>query len=177
MKAPPAEKAVAGRANPRGISYLYCSTDPLTCVSEIRPWKGAKVTIAEMIVNKELVVLDLSNTKFSPFILENSEDIITVRMLVGNFSQDISQPINPEVAELDYLPTQYITEIIKRIGYDGIYFKSSLGLEYNIVIFDQNNVSVNNIEYDVVRGITYETDKHSNQKRDIEDDLPLNLFD
>ncbi|OME50903.1 hypothetical protein BSK59_21435 [Paenibacillus odorifer] len=46
MLAPPKHKATAGRANPHGISYLYCARDEETCIAEVRPWKEAIVTIA-----------------------------------------------------------------------------------------------------------------------------------
>ena len=70
MLAPPAELATAGRANPRGISYLYCATDEPTCIAEIRPWKGAKVTVAHIVVpNKKLKLVGLFREPISPLSL------------------------------------------------------------------------------------------------------------
>ena len=46
--APPKGKALSGRCNPEGISYLYLSTCENTAIAEIKPNKGDFVTIAEI---------------------------------------------------------------------------------------------------------------------------------
>src|SRR5689334_21047790 len=50
---PPAEwvnegKAVEGRVNPKGIPCLYTATHQRTAISEVRPWLGAFVSIAQL---------------------------------------------------------------------------------------------------------------------------------
>lgn len=37
---PLADKAFEGRINPKGIPFLYLSTDEKTAISEVRPWVG-----------------------------------------------------------------------------------------------------------------------------------------
>ena len=48
MGAPPNSIARHGRANPRGIPYLYLANDQLTAISEVRPWVGCYVSIATL---------------------------------------------------------------------------------------------------------------------------------
>ncbi|RZI52304.1 RES domain-containing protein [Aeribacillus pallidus] len=175
MLAPPPEKATAGRANPKGISYLYCADCKETAVAEIRPWKGFKVTIASIQVNKDLKLVDLSNKKFSPFMLENYEEILLLDTLINNFAKELSRPIDPSNSEIDYLPTQYLTELIKMKGYDGIYFKSAMGPKYNIVIFDSKNVNVLDTETVGIIDIEYRT--LPNLKKEDNDDLVEDLLD
>jgi hypothetical protein len=42
-----------GRANPRGIAYLYLATTLTTAGSELRPWLGASISISEFRTNRE----------------------------------------------------------------------------------------------------------------------------
>lgn len=47
-------------------------------------------------------------------------------------------PIPPEYRG-NYNVTQFISDIIRNLGYDGIAFNSSISKGYNLVIFDPNN--------------------------------------
>ena len=38
------EKAIEGRANPKGIPYLYLATHRETALAEVRPWIGSDVS-------------------------------------------------------------------------------------------------------------------------------------
>ena len=60
MEPPPDDLATPGRINPEGIPYLYCSDDLDTAGSELRPWKGALITIAELKINKDIEIVDLT---------------------------------------------------------------------------------------------------------------------
>lgn len=155
MLAPPAEYATAGRANPRGISYLYCATNEPTCVAEIRPWKGATVTVAHLMQKKELKLAGLLSLQISPFGFESPYEILEISKILTSFIEELSTPVDPNKSEIEYLPTQYITELIKIRGFDGIIFDSAMGPGNNVVIFNENNVElksihtieINNIEY------------------------------
>jgi len=49
-----------GRVNPRGIAYLYLATDRKTAISEVRPWKGALVSVASFKMVKDARLVDCS---------------------------------------------------------------------------------------------------------------------
>ena len=70
-------------------------------------------------------------------------------------SQLYSKPVTEDDDTLDYIPTQYIAEFVKRIGYDGIVFKSSLYNDensVNVVIFNFDKCeAVGSVVYDVTR--------------------------
>ncbi|MCM3691501.1 RES domain-containing protein [Neobacillus niacini] len=158
MMAPPSALAKAGRSNPHGISYLYCSIDEPTCVAEIRPWKGSKITVAQIELNKGLRVVNLLKGRLSPFLFDSPYKVLEVDKLLTYFSQELSTPVDPDKSEIEYLPTQFITELIKSKGFDGIMFKSAMGPQYNIVIFDEKNAEVKEIETLEVNNIIYEYD-------------------
>jgi len=50
---------------------------------------------------------------------------------------------NTDYDKLDYLPNQYICELIKKEGFDGIKYKSCMNKEdtaYNFLIFDEKKI-------------------------------------
>ena len=136
---PPAEKINDGRANPRYICYLYLSEDEETPVYEVRPMNSAIVSVAKFKLKKNLKLYDFtksyqiehdncSNT-------ENSDVDVSLFQVIGD---KFSVPQKGGWEE--YLPTQFIVEKIKNMGFDGIRFKSSLKNEgVNIVLFNPEN--------------------------------------
>lgn len=125
LMAPPWYICKSGRLNPVGISYLYLSDSIETCCAEVRPWIGAKITIAKFYPAKDLILKDLRITK-----QEREEEISPKRLI----KQKFSKPVTQEEGELDYLITQCITEYIKDFSnpvtsnfksYDGIIYESS----------------------------------------------------
>lgn len=148
MGKPPAKISTAGRANPIGIPYLYTASNPETAISEIRPHKGDKVTIATFEVIKSLKFADLRNPRqtISPFSL--SEDGLNQLFLDLNYlchlGEELSKPILPREAHLEYLSSQYLCELIKDCGFDGVVYKSSVGSGDNFAIFyDEKLIAIN----------------------------------
>jgi hypothetical protein len=61
MGPPKPEETKGGRANPPGIPFLYVALDQETAVAEIRPWKGAIVSVARLVLLKETPIINLAN--------------------------------------------------------------------------------------------------------------------
>lgn len=142
----PLEKIVSnGRANPVGIPYLYLASSIDTAISEVRGNKGEIVTVAEFKMNKNIELADLRDPKntISPFELneENELELIYKNMpfliLLGT---ELSKPIIPREANLEYLPSQYLCELLKHIGFHGIIYKSSISDGNNYVIFNDKKL-------------------------------------
>jgi hypothetical protein len=141
MGKPPVEKSTAGRANPRGISYLYVSNDWETTLYETRASLYDYVTIAEFKIKEDINVLNLRDTsKISPFTLDDEiGEYLKHKKYLSKLEKELSKPIRRQDSELDYLPTQYLCEFIKSIGFDGVEFRSSLNPDgYNIAIFNDD---------------------------------------
>lgn len=140
MGKPPEEKAPDGRANPKGISYFYGASDEITAISETRPYKSEIVYVASFKLNSKAKLIDLRNPRetISPFGREEGalSLIFTEISFLTHLSEALSIPVLPDKKDYEYLPTQYLCEQIKKIGYSGITFKSSLGDGDNYVIFD-----------------------------------------
>lgn len=164
MKAPPAVKATAGRANSEGISCLYLASDIKTTLYEIRAGRYDYVAVGKFVLRSNIDVVDLTNIdNISAFTgLDVTQHAINKEHL-RKINNEIAKPLRRNDPPLDYLPTQYISDFIKSIEheskkeYSGIEYKSTMcNSGYNLAIFDENlfdceSVSVhhiNDLEYD-----------------------------
>jgi hypothetical protein len=162
MGMPPARLASNGRANPRGITYLYTASDSNTAISEVRPWKGAYVSVAELTPISDLKIIDLTlSAVSSPFYYMNLKRDIELERLLEELSLEFSKPVSPFDGDIDYLPTQYIAELIKVEGFDGFKFKSSLANGYNYVFFKEGMFEFIETSLHLVNNVLLEQDKIS----------------
>jgi len=145
MGNPPKEKATAGRANPYGISYLYLASDVETALYETRSSIFDFVTIGEFIANENLSVVNLREITAEPIRwaeIEELDKYLTYTPFLLNLQRELSKPIKKTDKEIDYLPTQYLSEYVKSLGYDGMKFQSSFYPKgYNLTIFSTQKLS------------------------------------
>lgn len=140
MGMPPAHLAGHGRLNPRGIPYLYLASDQLTAVSEVRPWIGAKITVAAFSLEKECRFINFSKRHMVniPKGKEFEGPEFTWRELI---TWMFSAPFDPR-DDTAYIPTQFLAERIKGAGFDGIIYDSALGTNgYNVTMFKADLVA------------------------------------
>jgi hypothetical protein len=114
MGTPPEILATSGRINPEGIPYLYCAGDIDTAGSELRPWKGAILTIAELEIQRDIKIVDLT--------LENEDK--TWSAFFYDFTDFFSIQW-PQELKMNYLVTQFFSEHFKSSGVRAIKYKSS----------------------------------------------------
>jgi hypothetical protein len=142
MGAPPQALASHGRANPAGIPYLYVASDIDTAISEIRPHTGAMVSVAEFLIDDSLDLIDLRNPKsaISPF-LDDEEKVLNLSknlIFLSELGRELTRPVLPHAAVTEYLPSQYLCELIKHAGFHGVVYNSSVGNGMNLALFDQS---------------------------------------
>lgn len=144
MGAPKLGKSTDGRANPRGISYLYLSSKLKTTFHEVRAGVHDYVTVAEFRILKELKVIDFTLLdKISPFIDENFDETLYIinRQNLSRIHREILKPLRTGESDLNYLPTQYIVDYIRSLGYEGIKYDSSRDREgFNLALFSEEKV-------------------------------------
>jgi hypothetical protein len=130
MGAPPKRVASHGRANPAGIPYLYLGSDPVVAISEIRPHTGEQACVADFTTPGDQKLIDLRNPRkmVSPFLLEDAIDIGKMRNdlpFLERLGDELTRPVIPQAAAIDYIPSQYLCEFIKNCGYQGVIYRSS----------------------------------------------------
>ena len=142
---PPPNLAKAGRANPVGISYLYTASTRDTAIVEVRPQRDDIVTVAQFTLEKTLSFIDLRDPyqTFTPFGHDDG-DLETLLYrglpLLQHLGRELSKPVHTRHSDLEYLPSQYLCELIKSRGYDGIIYESSFGKGDNYVTFSSNGM-------------------------------------
>jgi hypothetical protein len=144
MGAPPKEIATHGRANPAGIPYLYLASTELTAISETRPNTGATACVAQFQLKEDLSIIDLRTPRktVSPFLLEDPEEIGRMRSdlpFLERLGQELTRPVLPQAAAIDYTPSQFLCEFIKGQDYDGVLYGSSVSDGINLALFNPAN--------------------------------------
>jgi hypothetical protein len=155
--------------NPRGIAYLYLATDRRTAVSEVRPWKGALVSVASFEIRRNLRLVDCSKNHGRaggsnyflsipigkldiPFSQEQIEDAVWT-----SIDNAFSHPVGRDEEYVSYIPTQIIAERFLDDGFDGIAYKSSLSPKgYNMALLDVNDAELRTCQLFHLTRIDYE---------------------
>lgn len=165
MGAPPRGKAGSGRINPEGISYLYLADSPDTAIAEVRPWKGARISVATFTTTKPLNIVSFSagdsmNEDISEADLEKAElrddaiDMINGAILKALY---FSSPAHHN-DKYSYLASQYIAEIFKEHGVNGLEYNSVLHEGgTNTALFDVSSASCLKVDGYFVERVDYNT--------------------
>lgn len=151
MSAPPKRVTSHGRANPPGIPYLYLGSTQQTAVSEIRPHTSEMVCIADFTLVPGLQMIDLRDPKslISPFFFGDEDQIGSMRNdlpFLERLGQELTRPVLPQGAAIDYVPSQYLCEFIKKAGYDGVIYKSSVSDGMNLALFNPEKAIPGTVE-------------------------------
>ncbi len=156
--------APEGRANPKGISYLYVATDKKTAMSEVRPSLGEIISVGKFEAIKKLLIIDFTKhqRKAKFWVIEPSQAQIVDRVW-ADIDEAFSRPISNNTFNSGYVPTQIIAELIMSLGYDGIAYKSSLAEGKNIVLFDLDSALITGCDIYNTKQVSYSFDEVINQ--------------
>jgi hypothetical protein len=152
------ERATEGRVNPKGIPCLYLNTDKHTAMAEVRPWKGADVSLASFSMRRTLTLVDCSTESVLPpdigakqnMTREEKEAAVWERM-----NESFAYPVTPCDNVAEYAPTQILAEHFRSSGYDGIMYHSSLGSGKNVALFDLDSAGQVDCKLYNVEDITF----------------------
>lgn len=165
MGAPPKSHASHGRANPAGIPYLYLGSTAETAVAEIRPHPGEIACVAKFETDSELQLVDLRNPRslISPFLLSDESLLTRLRsgdiQFLESLGQYLTTPVIPTAAAINYTPSQYLCEFIKKCGYHGIIYKSSVGEGINLALFDPDKAVAGEISEFKITSVSVDMSK------------------
>lgn len=149
MGKPPADKTTSGRANPNGIPYLYLAADVETTVYESRSTYLDFLTVAQFRLRENMKVVSLRGIdKISPVVFSDQlEKYLSHQKYLIRLERELSKPVRRYDKELDYLPSQYLCEYVKSLGYDAIEYGSSLrngGI--NLAVFNDGILEPRSVE-------------------------------
>lgn len=170
MGVPPKQQVSHGRANPVGIPYLYLASTVTTAISEIRPHTGEMACVAEFFVPGDLRIIDLRNPRktvspfkpdtLSPFTLDDEDKLALLRGGIGlleRLGEELTRPVLPQAAAIHYIPSQYLCEFIKKCGYHGVMYRSSVVEEgMNFALFEPVRATVGSVTQHLVSRVSVE---------------------
>jgi hypothetical protein len=159
--------ASPGRLNASGIGYLYLSEDIMVCLQEIKASVNDICTVATFEVEtNDLKVVDLGQ-------ISNISIFTTPSLSRYLMNYDIFQDIDSAMiktsqknkSETEFVPTEFMSDLIKSTGADGIMYKSTLDASIeDVVLFDgseSNNSKIHQLDSEIK---TYRITKSSYEK-------------
>jgi RES domain-containing protein len=135
---PFADRAREGRVNPKGVPCLYVATTKETAMSEVRPWIGSHVSVAQFRAVRDMNIIDCSVAHASqPLFLDEPDAPKILKSNWAHIDRAFSEPATSADDTAEYAPTQILAELFKSKGYEGVAYKSAFGADgYNIALFD-----------------------------------------
>lgn len=134
MMPPPNRITITGgRLNPSHIPYVYTAESIETACAEVRPYLEETISIARITNKEDLLIKDMTLYKN----IENPWD----QILFDSVDRLFAKPLSPSESNIDYIPTQVIAEYLKKQGYNGVCYKSSLHEGgKNVLFFNMNQL-------------------------------------
>jgi hypothetical protein len=142
---PPRDRAREGRANPKGIPYLYGASCKETAMAEVRPWLGAMISVGQFKMLRSATVVNCSSTEkphrsFMKGIPKEDWD----KAVWWNIDHAFAKPVSVGEDTADYVPTQIIADLFKVHGVDVIVYRSAFRGGDNLVLFDVDSANLIN---------------------------------
>lgn len=158
---PPLHLTTPGRANPVGIPYLYVSESEKTTLYETRIALHEGITIGKFVAKEPINLVSLKNiSEYGPFEINDRsfslEEFIQYRPYLIKLENELSKPVRKQDIHLDYLPTQFLCEFIKSLGFDAVEYKSAMNANgYNLAVFNDNKLSCLKSKFYTVKDLEY----------------------
>lgn len=159
---PPKDKTTPGRANPVGIPYLYISDKIETTLYETRVSLHESISVGTFVVHTSLNIISLKDiAHYGPFEIQDRgfdiEEFMEIRPYLLKLEEELSKPVRKQDVNLDYLPTQYLCEFIKSLGFDGVEYRSAMAEGgYNLAVFNDKNLECVTAKHYQVKGLKYD---------------------
>ncbi|MGA2434619.1 MAG: RES family NAD+ phosphorylase [Bryobacteraceae bacterium] len=138
-------RAPEGRINPQGIPFLYVATNRETTIGEVRPSLGELVSVAEFRTNKPVRLINCTTDEEkirNVFYSKEPEGEERTLAVWRDIDRAFSRPVVASGDRADYAATQFLAELFRYNGFDGVAYRSSFGPGHNIALFDLNVADV-----------------------------------
>lgn len=133
LGAPPPYMAGNGRLNRQGVSFLYLATNEDTAISEVRPHPGHDVSVGAFENLRHLKIADFNSISIRDYY--ESDQKLHQFVFLKNIDLLFSMPIPPEERH-KYSFSQFLSDVLRQKGFDGVAYRSSVGTGINFTIFD-----------------------------------------
>lgn len=120
------------------------------------------ISVGNFKLKHNIEIIDLPNLdKISPFIANNTMgiDYTTHAINIEHLkliSKEIAKPLRRNESPLDYLPTQYISDFIRSLDFDGVEYISTMHEGgKNLAVFNDDLFKCTKISIYCIKYITY----------------------
>lgn len=138
----------ASRLNRDGEVIFYCAEAEKTAIAEVRPGTGYICTTCEVVLNRELSVLDLASPldSLNPFECEDLSWKLDLHRVARNLTREVAQPMSRGEDGIVYLKPQFLSLVVRAMGLDGVRFCSSIDATgVNLALFDPTAVTLSSL--------------------------------
>lgn len=147
-KEPPLGISKDGRNSIGGMSYLYLAEDEYTACAEVRPTNMSMLSLATFRVMRPLTLINFAYDSDTASLRQNEKEKYYLAKLITNIMQKFRTPVDDESA---YYPTQYLADFIRKYGYDGLCYRSSISNMLNYTIFNCCEANIKFINSKIIR--------------------------
>lgn len=156
-KEPPLNKANEGRNNIAGASYLYLAKDPYTAVAECKPFRSSYLSVALFNTKQTLNIFNFcDNDKVDELQeIQKSEYYMVSKLVEIVMRTFYSAMYNDKIG---YRVSQYISDLVRKFGYDGMAYKSFISNGKNYTIFNCADTNIEFVESEIVQIIAQHID-------------------
>ncbi len=131
MGNPPKDKATGGRANPKGISYLYLANNVKTSLYEARATLFDYVTVADFRLTEDIKILNLREPENDPIIWAEQEaitDYLTYIPFIKTLQKELSCQLESLIKRLTIYLLNIFLNLLNQLDMMVSNFKAHLTL-------------------------------------------------
>src|SRR5690606_11095106 len=120
------------------------------------------ISVGKFIVRVPLNVISLKNiANYGPFEIQDRgfeiEEFMRIRPYLLKLEEELSKPVQKQDVNLDYLPTQYLCEFIKSLGFDAVEYRSAMAEGgYNLAVFNDKKLTCSSVRHYEVTSLKYQ---------------------
>lgn len=136
---PQNDRAMEGRANPKGIPMLYLCTNKEAAMSEVRPWLGSLISLGYFETQRDLLLVDCTRRtgQTPPVVFGDPGRESWDSVVWSDIDRAFTMPVTRSDDTGDYVATQILVELFRDEGFDGIAYRSAFGeRSTNLALFD-----------------------------------------
>lgn len=137
------DRAMEGRANPKGVPVVYLCTNKEAAMSEVRPWLGSYISLGNFEVTRDLSLMNCArdHAGISKLFFEEPNEEERDRIVWAQIDRAFTKPVTRSDDTDEYVATQILAELFRDIGFDGLAYRSAFGEKStNIALFDRQSV-------------------------------------
>ena len=147
-KEPPLSVSGIGRNNLLGVSYLYLAEDRYTACAEIKPPNRGMISVAKFKIEKDLKIVNFCDKveSYEHIDFINEYKVYPHQIMIDIFSSFTRLCRD----EKTYILTQFLSDYVRKAGFDGIKYWGAANYGVNYTIFNSHKSNVSFVDSKII---------------------------